>query len=84
MELANDVNDHMPSYVVRRIMVSLNRRRLAVNGSRILLWDWPTSATPGTPVSRRRWWWPIDFSAWALRCAPLIPKWWKAMSASGC
>jgi UDP-N-acetyl-D-glucosamine dehydrogenase len=37
VELANDVNDHMPDYVVRRVMVNLNRRRLAVNGSRILL-----------------------------------------------
>jgi UDP-N-acetyl-D-glucosamine dehydrogenase len=37
VELANDVNDHMPDYVVRRITVALNRRRLAVNGSRVLL-----------------------------------------------
>ncbi len=37
VELANDVNDHMPDYVVRRLTVALNRRRLAVNGSRILL-----------------------------------------------
>ncbi len=37
VELANDVNDHMPDYVVRRVMLNLNRRRLALNGSRILL-----------------------------------------------
>ena len=37
VELANDVNDHMPDYVVRRITAALNRRRKAVNGSRILL-----------------------------------------------
>jgi UDP-N-acetyl-D-glucosamine dehydrogenase len=37
VELANDVNDHMPEYVVRRLLVALNRRRMAVNGSRILL-----------------------------------------------
>ncbi len=37
VELANDVNDHMPDYVVRRLTEALNRRRLAVNGSRILL-----------------------------------------------
>ena len=37
VELANDVNDHMPDYVVRRLTVALNRRRLAVNGSRVLL-----------------------------------------------
>jgi UDP-N-acetyl-D-glucosamine dehydrogenase len=37
VELANDVNDHMPDYVVRRAVGALNRRRLAANGSRILL-----------------------------------------------
>ena len=37
VELANDVNDHMPDYVVRRLVVCLNRHRQAVNGSRILL-----------------------------------------------
>jgi len=37
VELANDVNDHMPDYVVRRLVVALNRRRLAANGSRVLL-----------------------------------------------
>jgi UDP-N-acetyl-D-glucosamine dehydrogenase len=37
VELANDVNDHMPEYVVRRAMEALNRERKAVNGSRILL-----------------------------------------------
>ena len=37
VELANDVNDHMPDYVVRRLTVALNRTRQAVNGSRILL-----------------------------------------------
>lgn len=37
VELANDVNAHMPDYVVDRIVLMLNRARLAVNGSRILL-----------------------------------------------
>ncbi len=37
VELANDVNDHMPDYVVRRVQDALNRRKQAVNGSRILL-----------------------------------------------
>jgi UDP-N-acetyl-D-glucosamine dehydrogenase len=37
VELANDINDHMPDYVVRRVTFALNRRRQAVNGSRILL-----------------------------------------------
>ena len=37
VELANDVNDHMPDYVGRRIAAALNRDRKAVNGSRILV-----------------------------------------------
>jgi UDP-N-acetyl-D-glucosamine dehydrogenase len=37
VDLANDINDHMPDYVVRRLMLSLNRQRKAVNGSRVLL-----------------------------------------------
>ncbi|MGH9189565.1 MAG: nucleotide sugar dehydrogenase [Acidimicrobiales bacterium] len=37
VELANDVNDHMPDYVVHRLVIALNRQRRAVNGSRLLL-----------------------------------------------
>ncbi|MFF7632501.1 nucleotide sugar dehydrogenase [Kitasatospora sp. NPDC008050] len=37
VELANDVNSHMPDYVVRRLATALNERRKAVKGSRILL-----------------------------------------------
>ena len=37
VELANDVNDHMPDYVVRRLTYGLNRRRKSINGSRMLL-----------------------------------------------
>lgn len=37
VELANDINDHMPNYVVQRISRLLNDRSKAVNGSRILL-----------------------------------------------
>jgi UDP-N-acetyl-D-glucosamine dehydrogenase len=37
VELANDINDHMPDYVVQRISASLNRERKPINGSRILL-----------------------------------------------
>jgi UDP-N-acetyl-D-glucosamine dehydrogenase len=37
VELANDVNGHMPDHVVHRITMGLNARRRAVNGSRILL-----------------------------------------------
>jgi len=37
VELANDVNNHMPDYVARRLMVALNRHSRAVNGSRVLV-----------------------------------------------
>ena len=37
VELANDVNEHMPDYVVRRLFAALNERGRAIEGSRILL-----------------------------------------------
>ncbi len=37
VELANDINNHMPEYVSRRVMDALNAKRRSVNGSRILL-----------------------------------------------
>ena len=37
VELANDINGHMPDHVVHRITMGLNARRRSVNGSRILL-----------------------------------------------
>ena len=37
VELANDVNEHMPDYVVRRLIVALNQRNLPLKGQRVLL-----------------------------------------------
>jgi UDP-N-acetyl-D-glucosamine dehydrogenase len=37
VELANDINNHMPDYVVRRLVEALNKQKKAVNGSTILL-----------------------------------------------
>ncbi|EHR49858.1 nucleotide sugar dehydrogenase [Saccharomonospora marina XMU15] len=37
VSLANDVNDHMPDYVVQRLGASLNRMRKPVNDSTVLL-----------------------------------------------
>ncbi|MCW2779517.1 MAG: UDP-glucose/GDP-mannose dehydrogenase [Frankiales bacterium] len=37
VELANDINEHMPDHVVRRVMLGLNRRGKAVNGARVLV-----------------------------------------------
>jgi nucleotide sugar dehydrogenase len=37
VELANDVNEHMPDYVVRRLLLAFNKMGRTVNGARILL-----------------------------------------------
>ena len=37
VELANDINSHMPDYVVGRLMMALNERGRPVRGSRVLL-----------------------------------------------
>ncbi|MBX3193992.1 MAG: nucleotide sugar dehydrogenase [Microbacteriaceae bacterium] len=37
VELANDINDHMPDYVVQRLMQVLNQSGKAVKGSKVVL-----------------------------------------------
>ncbi|MCF2529263.1 nucleotide sugar dehydrogenase [Yinghuangia soli] len=37
VELANDVNNHMPDYVVRRLTTALNERHQCVKGAKLLL-----------------------------------------------
>jgi UDP-N-acetyl-D-glucosamine dehydrogenase len=37
VELANDVNENMPEYVVRRLVAAMNRRGLAMNGRLVVL-----------------------------------------------
>lgn len=37
VELANDVNDHMPDYVVQRLMALLNQEGKALRGAKILI-----------------------------------------------
>lgn len=37
VELANDINDHMPDYVLQRLMMMLNKQKQALFGSRVLL-----------------------------------------------
>lgn len=37
IELANDINDHMPDYVLQRAIAVLNRSQKALNGARVLL-----------------------------------------------
>src|SRR6185369_16251127 len=37
VELANDINEHMPDYVVTRLTLALNERGLPMRGRRVLL-----------------------------------------------
>jgi UDP-N-acetyl-D-mannosaminuronic acid dehydrogenase/UDP-N-acetyl-D-glucosamine dehydrogenase len=57
VELANDVNEHMPDYVVRRVQALLNDHRKAVNGSTVLVYGLAYKAntsdareTPSRPI----------------------------------
>ncbi len=57
VELANDVNQHMPDYVVRRVQSLLNDNRLAVNGANLLVFGFAYKAntsdareTPSRPI----------------------------------
>ncbi|MFG2174081.1 nucleotide sugar dehydrogenase [Streptomyces niveus] len=56
VELANDVNNHMPDYVVRRLIDGLNERKKSLKGSRILLLGLAYKANTGdareTPAAR--------------------------------
>lgn len=47
VELANDVNEHMPDYVVRRIQGMLNDRSRSVKGSTILIYGMAYKANTG-------------------------------------
>ncbi|MEV8565599.1 nucleotide sugar dehydrogenase [Streptomyces sp. NPDC051322] len=56
VELANDINNHMPDYVVRRLVTGLNERGKPLNGCRILLLGLAYKANTGdareTPAAR--------------------------------
>ena len=47
VELANDVNSHMPDYVVRRVQFLLNDLQRSVNGSSILVYGLSYKANTG-------------------------------------
>ena len=77
VELANDVNEHMPDYVVTRIVRLLNDHSQAVRGRRILLLgmaykkatsDWRES--PSLVVARKL----IALGAIVSYCDPYLPK----------
>jgi len=76
VELANDVNEHMPDYVHGRVTALLNEHRRSVNGSRVLLLglaykrgtsDWRES--PSVVVAERL----AASGAEVLHCDPHIP-----------
>ena len=57
VELANDINEHMPDYVVRRVQAMLNRDGRAMKGARVLVLGLAYKAgtsdareTPSVPV----------------------------------
>ena len=64
VELANDINEHMPAYVVRRLVVALNRRGLAVRDRRILLLGLAYKKNTGDPRESPAGRWPS--SSWPL------------------
>ena len=78
VELANDVNDHMPEHVVGRIVRLLNDHGRSVRGSRILLLglaykagtsDWRES--PTVPLARQL----VDWGADVRLCDPhVVPE----------
>ena len=60
VELANDVNEHMPDHVVQRLVEALNDRSLPVRGQRVLLLGLAykrntgdARETPSLPIARR-------------------------------
>ena len=77
VELANDVNEHMPDYVVTRAMALLNRHQRALSGSRVLVLglsykagtsDWRES--PSIAVVDRL----LHMGADVRACEPYLPK----------
>ena len=77
VELANDVNEHMPDYVHSRVTAMLNQQRKSLNGSKILLLglaykkgtsDWRES--PSVAVAQR-----LAASGAEIEfCDPYIPE----------
>lgn len=60
VELANDINEHMPDYVVQRLVLALNRMGRSVNGCAVLLVGMAykkntgdAREAPGTIIARR-------------------------------
>jgi UDP-N-acetyl-D-glucosamine dehydrogenase len=77
IELANDLNDHMPEYVVRRLIASLNRQSKPLHGSRILLLGLAYKAdtsdvreSPAVVIANQL----VDFGAHVMVADPHVPS----------
>ena len=77
VDLANDINDHMPDYVVQRVAAMLNRERKPLNGSHVVALglsykanssDWRES--PSLAVIRKL----RDLGSEVSVCDPVIAK----------
>lgn len=57
VELANDINDHMPDHVVHRLVLALNGAASRSTAAGWSPWAWRTRRTPATAASRppSRW-----------------------------
>ncbi|GHH72209.1 UDP-N-acetyl-D-glucosamine dehydrogenase [Streptosporangium violaceochromogenes] len=78
VELAQEINERMPAYVVARVQRLLNRHRKAVNGARVLLLGVtykPDIAdereTPAVPVARAL----LDLGADLVFTDPYVRRW---------
>jgi len=78
VELAQEINERMPAYVVNRVQRLLNRHRKAVNGSKVLLLGVtykPDIAdereTPAVPIARGL----LDLGAELAYLDPHVPVW---------
>ncbi|GIH72817.1 nucleotide sugar dehydrogenase [Sphaerimonospora thailandensis] len=78
VELAQEINERMPSYVVARVQRLLNRDRKAVNGSRVLLLGvtykpdiGDQRETPAVPVAEAL----LELGADLAYCDPYVTEW---------
>lgn len=55
IELASDVNSHMPEYVMAKVGEALNAERKAINGSHILILGAAYKPNVGICAKARRW-----------------------------
>ena len=82
VELANDINDHMPDHVVSRITQLLNERSRSVRGTRILLLGLTYKAntsdfreSPSLRVSERL----VALGADVVGCDPHVPDGFESL-----